>query len=133
MGAKIEIYNLFESNDEGSHLLIVVDREDFSNSNEGDYYRVQQDAENRISSYIEGKNFCLIGSMEYLPLGEDIYRASSGDILDIYYCHNTLNNSFIILGTAASKEEFLEEAIGDYGAEVDKENVFKLPVQFYKA
>ena len=76
MGAKIEIYNLFESNDEGSHLLIVVDREDFSNSNEGDYYRVQQDAENRISSYIEGKNFCLIGSMEYLPLGEDIYRAS---------------------------------------------------------
>ncbi len=131
MGAEIEIYYLYRDK-KGSHILLCVHRDSYSNADEGYFDFVCRQMEEKISEFIKGKSLELIGCMEYLPIGEGLYSAQDGDVLDIFYCHNSIDNKYIILGTGENESEFLEEAAEEYKDEVDSNNINRVNVVFHK-
>lgn len=128
MGAATTVYCLFASEDSDRHELLLVNRPEYANHDEGQYEQVQQAVDLEIERF-QSENRCkLIGRMEDFPIGDDLYSDNPPAQVTLYYCHNTLNANYLVLGTAENKSEFLEEALLDYSDQVDTTSVYRVDV-----
>jgi len=112
----MKTYHLFKNKECENHLIIIHDRAQVTNS-------IEQSIDTAIEAEISTVMRCAsrnldhpikVGSMEDFPIGDQLFECGNGDIIDIWYSHNTLNNNYLILGAVSTIEEFHDEANDEY-------------------
>ncbi|WP_444913289.1 hypothetical protein [Microbulbifer sp. PAAF003] len=113
----MKTYHLYKDKNSDSHYLVSHKRDKVINHIESSFEKAinkEYKAISRLVSKLAEEPKCL-GIMEDFPIGDGIFEAKDGDLLDIWFSKNTLNNEFLILGTAHTLDDFHQEAVEDYG------------------
>lgn len=132
----MKTFHLYKDIDKQDYYLLCHQRQEISNSNENSLSEVLkiEDASILIRLSRFSTNFEKIGLMEDFPIGDGLFEINDKDKVCIWYSHNLLNSSFLILGTAPSAQEFHDEAIEEYpGMVTSLHNHKKINVVFLNA
>lgn len=117
----MKIFNLYRI--DSIYYLTRIEKPVFSN--------ISQDAEEQANLVVEkskqmllkhiacliGVNtisaFQLIGEFQGFPIGDALYSQEGNQNLTIFYCQTGYGYPWIILGTALSKQQFIDELFDD--------------------
>ena len=115
-------YHLFKDSSSDLHYLVKYERVDAPNFDENKISatisKEESDVKTFIAKYLTAP--INIGAMEDFPVGDEIYEASNGEKLTLWYSPNTLSQMYLVLGTGESVEAFHAEAIEEYGDMIGK-------------
>lgn len=118
MGSQIDIYAVYSLSAEGNacDVLLRFQRRSFSNSSEPDHSAAIDEAYARRDRLLRhaisalqlppDSNAELVGELQGIPAGDEIFSAQDGDKLDVWLAPAFHSHPWIVLGTAQNENEF---------------------------
>lgn len=126
MGIPLDLFSLHELRGEGAgcrhYLLLRVGRPGFNNADEGDYARAVDAADRKRDALIEvfekevlagecarRHAASLAGELQARPVGGELDGEGAGFYVELWVAETRFGHPWVVLGTAASEEEFWRE------------------------
>lgn len=118
MPDKLTIYSLYKYLVLNKYYLLKTTQNAYNNSSQDEYelsIEKEEEKRNRLLKQIDNSinHFELFGQQQGFPAGQKLYLIENGCNLEIYYIETAFGFPWIILGTAFSEEDFLEEINDD--------------------
>lgn len=130
MGIPLDIFSLYRLRGDGGacehHVLLRVGRPGFGNADEGDYARAAAAADEKARALLglyEGGRLAagcarrhsadLAGEMQARPVGDELSEGVGGAGVELWVAETRFGRPWVVLGTAASEEEFWRAVEGD--------------------
>jgi hypothetical protein len=130
MGIQLDIFSLYQLGNEHTNcqhfLLIKVEQPSFNNSDESDYAKALDTADEKKSALIalyESVNLAdecpclhhvkLVGELQAYPSGDVLFDEYGGFYVDLWTADTRFGHPWMILGTAQSEEAFWQEVDQD--------------------
>ena len=109
MAAEMYIFSLYKSED-NNHLLVRVEQEGFSNSNQNEEDQATERAMNERDTLIKqhtNNKLELIGEFQRNPEGKILYTKKKQETLkNLWYSHTDYGKPWIFLSIAKDQEDF---------------------------
>ena len=129
MGIPLDIYTLYRLAQQGNRcehfLLLRVERPGFCNAIEPEYeaaIAIAQERQTRLltryhqvlAHQCPGHHSCeLVGELQCFPVGEELLDADGGFDIDLWVAETQFGCPWVVMGTAASEEEFWQGVEAD--------------------
>jgi hypothetical protein len=119
MAGRLTIYSIYKLGRAGRYYLLQTDQPGYANASQSQQdaaQAIEQASRQRLLTMLQQalppdeRQFCeLIGELQELPVGDALFTAFNYTELPIYYLDTRHGYPWLILGEAASGEEFLAE------------------------
>jgi hypothetical protein len=119
MASRLPIYSIYKLGRLERYYVLQTEQPSYSNisqSQQDAAQQIEQESRQRLLTQLlqtlpmEERLLCeFIGELQEWPVGDILCTAPNYAELPIYYLHTRYGHPWIILGSAASEEEFMDE------------------------